>query len=281
MTSILSGSEIAIHALLVISAASAAFFGVYVALNIIGQGIQRLTFLRTPLWRRRISETRANSRNYPRSRVDEIPWETWRVGAAIAGVLVLLLALWGTDYVYLAVFGSAATYVPSFIRHQMRENERWRLRLQVRDFIAELRLALALSVTVSQALENLAGRENKTRTLFTERVRYHVERTLRVETPEKTFAALAEEFKSEDLRKLVVLLRAAQRGGMLLTDALAESADSIEQNIIASAELSIEEMPTRLILPMLFALFPTIMVLALIPAVSLLITSLSGVPTTP
>ncbi len=93
--------------------------------------------------------------------------------------------------------------------------------------------------------------------------------------------ALAEEFESEDLRKLLVLLRAALRGGMSLAEALAESADSIAQNILASAELSIEEMPTRLILPMLFALFPTIMILALIPAVSLLVTSLSGVPTSP
>ncbi len=68
---------------------------------------------------------------------------------------------------------------------------------------------------------------------------------------------------------------------MSLAEALSESADSIAQNILASAELSIEEMPTRLILPMLFALFPTIMVLALIPAVSLLMTSLSGVPASP
>jgi len=115
-------------------------------------------------------------------------------------------------------------------------------------------------------------------TPFIERVRHHVERTLRMEGPERMIEALAEDFHSEDLRKLLVLVRAALRGGMSLAEALAQSADFIAQNIVANAELSIEEMPTKLILPMLFALFPTIMLLALIPAVSLLITSLSGVP---
>jgi hypothetical protein len=102
-----------------------------------------------------------------------------------------------------------------------------------------------------------------------------------MDSPEKMLESLAEDFQSEDLRKLLVLVRAALRGGMSLAEALAQSADSISQNIIASAELSIEEMPTKLILPMLFALFPTIMLLALIPAVSMLITSLSGVPGQP
>jgi pilus assembly protein TadC len=99
--------------------------------------------------------------------------------------------------------------------------------------------------------------------------------------PEKMLEALAEDFESEDLRKLLVLVRAALRGGMSLAEALAQSADSIAESIAASAELSIEEMPTRLILPMLFALFPTIMVVALIPAVSMLVTSLAGVPGQP
>ncbi len=274
-------SELAVHALLVTSATSAAFFGIYTILGVLSQVAQRLVFLRTPLWKRRWLETRSSSTASTTNRVDEIPWEMWRLVAGAAGVLALMLALWGTDNVYLAIFGCAAAYVPSFVRRQMQENARWRMRLEVRDFVAELRLALALNVTVSQALEHVAQRSRGVPTPFAERVQHHVERTLRMDGPEKTLEALAEEFDSEDLRRLLVLLRAAMRGGMSLAEALSESADSIAQNILASAELSIEEMPTRLILPMLFALFPTIMVLALIPAVSLLITSLSGVPGTP
>ena len=167
------------------------------------------------------------------------------------------------------------------MRRQMKDDARWRLRLEVRDFVAELRLALALNVTVSQALEHIADRPEQVTTPFIERVRHHVGRTLRMDGPEKMLEALAEDFESEDLRKLLVLVRAALRGGMSLAEALAQSADSIAQSIVASAEMSIEEMPTKLILPMLFALFPTIMLLALIPAVSLLVTSLSGVPGQP
>ena len=271
--------ESVVHTLLVSSAFSAAFFGLYGLLAAIGAVVGRVLYIRTPAWKR--FAVRSASVSRPRDPVDQMPWETWRVVAGISGVIALLFALWGTDYVYFAVFGIAAAYVPSFARRQMKANARWRLRLEVRDFVAELRLALALNVTVSVALDNLAHRENKSPTPFMERVRYHAERTLRVETPEKMLAALAEEFESEDLRKLLVLVRAAMRGGMTLSQALADSADSIAQNIVASAELSIEEMPTRLILPMLFALFPTIMVLALIPAVNLLIASLSGVPMRP
>ncbi|CAG0969405.1 hypothetical protein ANRL3_01402 [Anaerolineae bacterium] len=272
-------SEIVVHTILISSVFGAAFFGLYGALNAIGQIVQRVVLLRTPAWRRFYQKKKIDAR--PKDTVDQLPWETWRLVAGIIGAIALLFVLWGSDYVYGSVFGLAAAYIPSFVRRQMKENSRWRVRLEVRDFVAELRLALALNVTVSQALEHIADRSQEATTPFIERVRYHVERTLRMETAEKMLEALAEDFQSEDLRKLLVLVRAALRGGMSLAEALAQSADSISQNIVASAELSIEEMPTKLILPMLFALFPTIMLLALIPAVSMLITSLSGVPGQP
>jgi len=272
-------SETVIHFLLLGSAFSAAFWASQTILSGMRQIFQRVMLLRTPAWRRFTRAKRLDGR--PRDSIDQLPWDTWRIIAGIIGVIALLLVLWGTDYVYGSVFGLGAAYIPSFVRRQMKENARWQLRLQVRDFVAELRLALALNVTVSQALEYIADRPAQMTTPFVERVRHHVERTLRMEGPEKMLGALADDFQSEDLRKLLVLVRAALRGGMSLAEALAQSADSISQNIVASAELSIEEMPTKLILPMLFALFPTIMLLALIPAVSLLVTSLSGVPGQP
>lgn len=272
-------SETVVHALLVSSAFSAAFFGLYPVLRAAGEIVERVLYLRTPAWRR--FGRRKEPSSGPRDAVDGLPWQTWRLIAGIGGVGALLFALWGTQQAYLAVFGISAGYIPSFVRRQMKENARWRLRLEVRDFIAELQLALALNVTVSQALEHSAQRSRDDGTLFAERVRHHVERTLRMEGPEETLQALAEEFASGDLRKLLALLRAARRGGISLAEALGESADAIAQDIVASAELSIEETPTRLILPMLLALFPTIMLIALLPAVSLLVTSLSGGPTLP
>ena len=272
-------SEIIVRTILISSAFSAAFFGLYAALNAASQIIQRVVLLRTPAWKRFYQKKPTETRL--KDTVDQLPWETWRLVAGIIGVIALIFVLWGTEYVYGAVFGLGAAYIPSFVRRQMKESARWRLRLEVRDFVAELRLALALNVTVSQALEHIADRSQQVKTPFNERVRHHVERTLRMEGPEKMLEALAQDFESEDLRKLLVLVRAALRGGMSLAEALAQSADSIAQSIVTSAELSIEEMPTKLILPMLFALFPTIMLLALIPAVSLLVTSLSGMPGQP
>ena len=226
-------SEIVVHTILIGSALSATFFGMFAALNTTSQVVQRVALLRTPAWKHFYQKKVDTG---PKDAVDQLPLETWRLVAGIIGVIALLLVLWSTEYVYGSVFGLAAAYIPSFVRAQMKENARWRLRLEVRDFVAELRLALALNVTVSQALEHIADHPQEIATPFIERVRHHVERTLRMEGPEKMIEALAEDFQSEDLRKLLVLVRAALRGGMSLAEALAQSADSISQNIVASAE---------------------------------------------
>jgi len=149
-------TEIIVHSLLLGSAFSAAFFGLYGALNTTGQIVQRVVLLRTPAWKRFYQKKKIDTG--PKDTVDQLPWETWRLVAGIFGVVALLLVLWGTEYVYGSVFGLAATYIPSFVRRQMKDNARWHLRLEVRDFVAELRLALALNVTVSQALEHIAAR---------------------------------------------------------------------------------------------------------------------------
>ncbi len=171
-------SEIIVHTILLGSAFSAAFFGTLAVMNTAGQVIRRVILLRTPAWLRFYRKKEIDSG--PKDTVDQLPWNTWRLMAGINGVIALLFVLWGTDYVYGSVFGLAAAYIPSFVRRQMKDNARWRLRLEVRDFVAELRLALALNVTVSQALEHLAGRPEQDITLFLERVRHHVERTLRM-----------------------------------------------------------------------------------------------------
>ena len=270
-------SETVLHTLFVSSAVSAAFFGMYAMLGALGEVLERILYLRTPAWKR----FHANSRTRRRSEGFRGPASLGNLalGAGVGGVIALLFALWGTDYAYLAVFGIAAAYIPSFVRRQMKANAHWRLRLEVRDFVAELRLALALNVTVSQALEHLAQRARENPTPFAERIAHHVERTLRMEGPEKMLQVLAEEFDSEDPAETPGAPAGRLARRPVARRSAGESADSIAQNILASAELSVEEMPTRLILPMLVALFPTIMVLALIPAVSLLMTSLTGVPT--
>jgi|GEM_PF-2353634 pilus assembly protein TadC len=276
-------SEIAIHFIFLISAASAGFFTAFVMLNSVAQIGARLAWLRVPAWKRYAwrAATDGDASRRGRDEVDRIPWDRWRLVAGLSGVAVLLAALWGTEYVIFAIFGLAAGFIPSIVRSQMKENARWRLRLEIRDFVGELRLARALNVTVSQALEHLTERSRDATTPFALSVRHHVERTLRMNGPEAMLQQLADEFDSKDLRKLLTLMRAALRGGMPLTDALAQSAESIAQGIRADAELSIEEAPTKLILPMLLTLFPTIIVVALIPAVALLLTSLSGTPGQP
>lgn len=270
-------SELFLHAIYILSFSISGFLLTFVLLQSAAQIGGRLVLLRTPLWRRVAQST--DQASVPRDPVQQIPWEQWRLVSGVIGVAVLLVILWDSEYVFMAIFGLAAAFVPSVIKSQMVQQAQWRLRLEIRDLVSELRLARALNVTVSQALEYLTLRPRERPSYFIERVRHHAERTLRLYGPEQMLQALADEFDSPDLRRLLTLLRAAMRGGMSLGDALAHSSESIAQSIRADAELSIEEAPTRLILPMLFALFPTIMTIAMLPAVSLLLTALTGPPT--
>ena len=267
-------SEYLIHLLFLGSVFGAAFCLPFVCLNAATHVAIRVALMRLPVWRRYAFRPKVSPRDL--DDVDRLPWETWRLVAGVSGVVISLAALWETEYVFFSIFGLAAAFLPSIVRAQMKENARWRLRLEIRDFVSELRLARALNVTVSQALEHVSDRLREASTPFARSVKHHVETTLRMKDPEAMLQALADEFDSKDLRKLLTLMRAALRGGMPSSEALAQSAESIAQGIRSDAELSIEEAPTHLILPLLMTLFPTIIVIALIPALSLLLTVLGG-----
>ena len=72
-------SEIVLHIVLIGSAFSAAFFGLFAVLDTTGQVIQRVIVLRTPAWKRFYEKKEIDTG--PKDNVDQLPWETWRLVA--------------------------------------------------------------------------------------------------------------------------------------------------------------------------------------------------------
>lgn len=208
----------------------------------------------------------------------EARWRGAGLLAAVAGmaVLYLLFAEMGTPY--LALLGGAAALVPQMVKRTQRRAHQWRYLREIRDFITSLRLAVSLGETISQALLGIAEQEGET--LFHERLRHHVRTKLATSTPEKVLDALARDFRSPEIAALLRQITAARAGGLSYGEALRGSAERVEQEMVQAAEYAIEEAPTRLVLPMLVGLFPTIVVLVVYPLAMALIAGIStaGLP---
>lgn len=203
----------------------------------------------------------------------------WRVAGLLGGVagmvvLYLLFAEMGTPYLALVLVGAGAALVPQMVKRTRRRAVEWRYLREIRDFITSLRLAVSLGETISQALLGIAEQEGES--LFHERLHHHVRTKLATSTPEKVLEALARDFRSQEIGALLRRLTAARGGGLSYGEALRASAERVEQEMVQAAEYAIEEAPTRLVLPMLIGLFPTVVVLVVYPLAMALIAGIAS-----
>ena len=205
----------------------------------------------------------------------EAHWRGAGLLAALAGMVVLYLLFAEMGTPYLALVGAGTALVPQMVKRSQRRSVGWRYLREIRDFITSLRLAVSLGETISQALLGIAEQEGET--LFRERLRHHVRTKLATSTPEKVLEALARDFRSPEIVALLRQLAAARAGGLSYGEALRASAERVEQEMVQAAEYAIEEAPTRLVLPMLIGLFPTVVVFVLYPLAMALI---AGITTT-
>ena len=173
--------------------------------------------------------------------------------------------------------GAAAAVLPLVWR-------RWRIRqgetaiaVQVRTFLDDLRLSLAMDVAIGPSLERIAGELNSTANgVLTDRLRFHVARMSAYPGPLDVIRLLAVELRSRDLKDLVRRLEAARRGGESYRRALETAADDLIQRMNAQAEQAIEAAPIQLMLPMVALLFPPALVLVLYPLADRLINQVAG-----
>ncbi len=140
--------------------------------------------------------------------------------------LLLVLGAGGIDYTLQRVWVFQRKRVLSTIEAtrarllaRMGRPDRYQVDLrQIRDFVIGLQLGTSLDETLSGALlrtaEQMAGGG-----VFAQRLLKHVETRLSI-APEEVIQALAEDFRSEDLRDLALRLELAREGGISYERAL-------------------------------------------------------------
>ena len=199
-------------------------------------------------------------------------WNLLQLAGAVAGVLALSLVFAETTPQF-ALAGLAGGMAPRLARRQITERARERHLGSVRDFITSLRLMVSMGDTLSRSLMRLA--EGEEQGLFGRRLRHHVATKL-ASSPETVIEALSQDFRSPELENLLLRLRASQKGGLSGSEAVRSTAEEVEVEMAERAELAIEEAPTKLVLPMLVGLFPTILVLLLYPLANAFLAGLNA-----
>jgi len=162
------------------------------------------------------------------------------------------------------------------VRSLQRERRLWQVKMEMRDFLSALRLALSIRPTISLALE-AAGRQ-MAKGLFADRLRLHASTRLLTEGAQAVLARLAREFRSPELQSLIRHVEAATRGGLPLPEALRRASREMEKEMLLEAEYAVEEAPVRLTFPMLISLFPPVILLTVIPLLSSVIEQLGSMP---
>ncbi|MBC8446237.1 MAG: type II secretion system F family protein [Chloroflexi bacterium] len=163
-----------------------------------------------------------------------------------------------------------------FVRSLERERKLWQVKMEIRDFLSGLRLALSIRPTISLALETASRQMAKG--LFADRLRLHVSTRLLTEGAEAVLARLGREFRSPELERLIRHVEAATRGGLPLPEALRRASREMEKEMLLEAEYAVEEAPVRLTFPMLISLFPPVILLTVIPLLSSVIEQLGSMP---
>jgi hypothetical protein len=195
----------------------------------------------------------------------------WLPTLLLLGAAILVLAASGLDYTLQRAW--------AFQRKRFRrgiETRRARLlaRLgrpehysvdlrEIRDFFISLQLGTSMNETLSGALL-AAAQQMKHRGVFGERLSNHVEARLSI-APEEVIQALAEDFRSEHLRDLLLRLELAREGGISYERALSLSVSLIEEELRGDLERDIQQIPIKLTLPMIVGVFLPAIIIGIFP----------------
>ncbi|TAK36105.1 MAG: hypothetical protein EPO21_03925 [Chloroflexota bacterium] len=201
-----------------------------------------------------------------------VNWIVLQIGGAVTGVLVLAV-VFAESTPQLAVTGLAGALIPRLAKGHLLGRARERHLSEVRDFVGALRLMVGMGETLSRSLMRLSQANDDS--IFGRRLRYHVSTKL-ASSPEVVIEALAQDFRSRELENLLLRLRASQRGGLASQEAVRSTAEEVEAEVAEQVELAIEEAPTKMVLPMLVGLFPSILVLLLYPLAHTFLAGLKG-----
>lgn len=194
-------------------------------------------------------------------------------GWMILSGLVGLSASWALVDGPVQVAGLAAAVAPLVWKHRRLAQARLDVRRQLAHLIEDMRLRLALNVSLGTVLHVVAAERRGG--IVGERLWLH-RHLITIAGPEALLERLARELRSAELQMLLRRLSAARQGGASYGEALRAAAAEVTAEVLRKAELEVEAAPLRLMFPMLVLLLPPILALLLYPPAYALIGSLAG-----
>jgi hypothetical protein len=189
-----------------------------------------------------------------------------------AGGLALTMKMTGP----VRFVGAMAAVVPLLWRQRALGMARQRARQELWGILEQVHLSLIFGGSFAATLMNVVdASENEDDGVVHRRMRAHSQ-TLVLRGPEEFLENLSEELRINELRGLLRRVRAARRGGTSYEEAVKSAIADVRQEIWRRAEVDVEGAPIRLLLPMVFTLFPTALVLILYPPADMIRTMLAG-----
>jgi len=186
-----------------------------------------------------------------------------------AGGLALTMKMTGP----VRFVGAMAAVVPLLWRQRALGMARQRARQELWEILEQAHLSLVFGGSLAATLMNIvdAGGNGVVRG----RMQAH-RQTLLLQGPEEFLEVLSGELQINELRGLLRRVRAARRGGTSYEEAVRSAIADVRQEIWRRAEVDVESAPIRLLLPMVFTLLPTALVLILYPPADMIRTMLAG-----
>ena len=264
-----------------VGVASLAGAGVWLLLVALGEGLVSLG-ARVRLYRQaRVAQQLARFRaaapaaalpdhllyGYP-----DLAWSSLGIGLAIAGCLALwpLLGLPG------ALVGVVLERAPYLLRGQLRREGQARLRLRLRDFVDDLREAVAIHGSLGKALDALvAVQGERTDALALVLARRTAGRSAQL-SADQVLEGMAADLQSADMREVASQVRLALAGGMDLAAALAAVADTLSEVIAAEVNVRLQAAPNTYVMPMVLFMFGPLLLLMLYPVALRVVALITG-----
>lgn len=196
----------------------------------------------------------------------------WMVVCAVVGVGMTMAMMTGPA----RFVGVIAAVIPVLWRRWALEIARHRTRQELLEILEILHLSLTFGGSLTGALLDIAEEEGKGRSRIVRDRILANQQTLILQGPEEFLEKLAGELRLAELRRLLRRVRASRLGGTSYEDALRDAIADVRQEIWYRAEMDVEGAPIRLLLPMVFTLLPTALVLLLYPLAAVLRAMLAG-----
>ena len=173
--------------------------------------------------------------------------------------------------------GAVTVVAPLLWRRRALGMARQRARQELWEILEQVHLSLVFGGSLAATLMNIvdAGENGGNGGVVRWRMRAH-RQTLLLRGPEEFLETLSEELRINELRGLLRRVRAARRGGTSYEEAVRSAIADVRQEIWHRAETDVEGAPIRLLLPMVFTLLPTALVLILYPPADMLRSMLAG-----